>query len=63
MNLERVGKAIRDRGLKYGFLANQLGIAKTTFSAKLKGRSQFSVDELRTLAKILQVSVDYLVDD
>lgn len=47
---------IRRRGFKLCALANMLGIASNTFRLKLDGTTQFNVDEVIRLSKILSLT-------
>ena len=54
---------VRDRlGLKDADIAREAGITKSTFSDWKNGRSCPKDEKLRKIAKVLGVSVEYLVD-
>ena len=49
-------KAINGRGLKMGHIAEQLGVARYTLLRKMKGETEFSVDEAKKLCEIAGIS-------
>ncbi len=56
INYDKLRKLINDKGLKYGFIANKLGITVVSLQRKLDGIYDFKLNEVRILAEILQLN-------
>ena len=56
-NLEKLNKAIDDKGVKRRFIAGKMGINEATLSKKLSGKNEFTVSEADALSSIIQLSV------
>ena len=56
MNLEKLKEKIKEKGIKYNYLANILGIDKNTFSRKIKGKTSFTLEEIKTISKIINLN-------
>ena len=63
MNLEKIRKAISKSGLKKEFIAFQLGIAPSTLSAKLGGRTNYKFRrlELEKIARLTKMSLQEFI--
>lgn len=57
-NRDLLVKCIERSGLKKGKIAEAMGKTISTFSRKLAGKQDFTETEMRTLARILQLSVE-----
>lgn len=49
-------------GIKKEYIAEQIGIGRTTFYTKLRGYSDFNIFEARALADLIGITVDELLD-
>lgn len=49
-----------EKGLTQDFVAKELGIAKPTYSLKENGKRQFTQNEMVSLSKMLEKSLDEL---
>lgn len=49
---------IKQRGVKYGAVAESLGIAPMTLKRKLRGERKFTVPEVVTLTEFLRLTPD-----
>jgi len=50
-----LNEIIKSRGIKQNWFANQIGIANTTLSTKLKNGSQFRTQTLFKICKVLNI--------
>lgn len=50
-------RRIEEKGLKYGFIAKQLGISRYALQMKIDNDSEFRVSEVDTLAAILGLTL------
>lgn len=50
-------RRIEEKGLKYGFIASQLGISRYALQMKIDNDSEFRVSEVDALANILGLSI------
>lgn len=57
-NREMLEQCIERSGLKKGKIAEALGKTINTFSRKLAGKQDFTESEMRTLSRILDLSVE-----
>lgn len=57
-NRELLTKCIDRSGLKKSKIAEAMGKTNNTFSRKLAGKQDFTETEMRTLARVLQLSVE-----
>ena len=53
-----LNERIKAKGLKKSYLAEQIGKKPRTLSRKLTGKQDFTESEMRTLARILQLSAE-----
>ena len=51
-------KIIEDRGIKYQYLAKELGISRESLYNKVNGKTEFTAGEIRSIAKTL--ALDFL---
>ena len=49
---------INEKGLKKGFLAEKLGVSRTTFCALLRNETEFKASQIRTLCELLDIQDD-----
>lgn len=62
MTGNNINKAIIESGLKKNFIAKQLGIKYDTLRKKLNGQTEFKVSEIIQLSKILNISMEVLLN-
>jgi DNA-binding Xre family transcriptional regulator len=55
-NTELLNEVIRKRGVKIGFLAEQLGITRQAFAKKRDNHSNFTAAEIKTLCEVLGIT-------
>ena len=46
---------IKQKGVKKGFLAEAIGVSRGTFSAQLRGRTEFKASQIKTLCELLDI--------
>ena len=46
---------IREKGLKKGYLAEQLGVSRTTFTSLIRNKTAFKVSQVQKLCSILDI--------
>ena len=51
-------KIIKNKGMKYQFIADKLGISRETLHNKITGKSEFTVTEMRGLTDILKLEFE-----
>lgn len=61
--LNKLQEFIQDSGLKKQFLAKQLEMKYDTFRRKLKGDSDFKVEELLKLCEILKIDIKEIFEN
>lgn len=49
---------IRQSGLKKGFLAQEIGVSRSTFCALLNNKSEFKANQIRKLCDLLDIKDD-----
>lgn len=54
-DIKKLNDIIKESGLKKTYIAEQLGISKASFSAKVNGKGEFNVREVIVLCKILGI--------
>ena len=60
-NTELLQECIKRSGLKKGKIAEALGKTINTFSRKLAGKQDFTESEMRTLARVLNLSAEEMI--
>lgn len=55
---KKLEERIKQSGLKKGYLAERIGVSRTTFSALLSNKSEFKVSQIRTLCELLDIHDD-----
>lgn len=58
MKSKKMDDAIRDSGLKIGFIVKELGISRQAFDRKRKGEIKFNDTEKQKLISLLNISPD-----
>lgn len=48
-------EAVENRGIKYNFIANQLGISKQALNSKMNNKREFTANEIGVLCDLLQI--------
>lgn len=61
LTAEKVSAAVEAAGVSLLGLANQTGIPRTTLHRRMTGRSSFYMEELHSIAKVLDVPVTQFV--
>lgn len=56
-NSELLKQAIRNRGIKLGWVADTLGITRQALSDKISNRTEFKASEINTLLTILDLTM------
>ena len=59
--LERIRILMQRHGIKQYELAEKIGIKERTLRDKLKGKTEFTIGELRTIADILKIALPLLL--
>ena len=57
-NTKKLRARIKDRGLLYGYLAQQLGITPYCLSQKIDNKTEFRASEIHKLAQLLDMTLD-----
>lgn len=60
-NIQLLEDKIRQSGMKKGFLAEKLGVSRTTFSALLRNETEFKASQIRMLCDLLGIKDDETV--
>ena len=60
-NRELLEQKIKQKGLKKGFIAEAIGVSRSTFCALLGGKSEFKVSQIRVLCELLDIHDDETV--
>ena len=58
---EWVDDYVEDHGVKKSYIAEQIGMGRTTFYTKLRGESDFDIFEALAMAQLFNCSVDDLL--
>ncbi len=57
-------QAMEEQGRRIGELAEQIGMQRSTLRHKMQGRTQFTLEEMRTLQRVLGgYPLDYLFEE
>jgi transcriptional regulator with XRE-family HTH domain len=59
----KIRAAMLDRGISQTTIGDRLGLVQTAVSHRLTGRTRWLLDDILTIADILDVPVTWLVDD
>lgn len=57
MNLKLLANVIKSSGMKYEYIASEIGIDRVTLYNKCQGNSEFKVSEINSISEILNLSV------
>ena len=57
MNLKLLANVIKNSGMKYEYIASEIGIDRVTLYNKCQGYSEFKVSEINSISEILNLSV------
>ena len=55
-NTELLKEIIRSKGLKYNFIANELGITYMSLNKKINNVTEFTIPEVDKFCKVLDIS-------
>ena len=53
---EELRRAMRERGLKYGYVAEKMGISMASLKRKMEGVTDFKASEIVSMTSILGLS-------
>jgi len=56
MDTKLLNEVVKESGMKYAYIADQVGLPYTTLYSKLTGRSRWYIDEVYKLCKVLRLS-------
>lgn len=62
MKKNKLEQKITDIGMKRKYFAEKLGISQSYLPIKLKKTNQFTVEEINKTAKILDLSVEEIIE-
>ncbi len=60
-NIELLEKKIQQSGLKKGYIAEKLGVSRSTFCALLSNKAEFKASQIRVLCDLLDIQDDTMV--
>ena len=60
---QRIKEYLDENGIKYSYVAEEIGIQKSTFSAMLNGRRKIVADEYFDICRVLRVDLSFFMDD
>lgn len=60
VDTNKLKQKIKEKGLKFGYLAQLLGISENTFTKKMKGIVDFKATELKILRDVLELTNEEL---
>lgn len=55
-NCEMLKKVIESKGIKYSYIADQLGITASSLSKKVSGEREFKQNEISRMSRLLKLS-------
>lgn len=58
---ERVKKFLDENGIKYGYVAESIGVSISTFSAMLNGNRKITAEEYFLICEVLKVNTEYFI--
>lgn len=58
LNRKLLEERIRQKGVKKKFLAESIGVSRTTFCALLRNETEFKASQIRVLCEILDIKDD-----
>ena len=58
----RIKKYLDENGIKYSFVANELGLPVNVFSVMINGKRKISADEYVDICRVLRLSADYFAE-
>lgn len=56
VDFSRLKGRMAEMGMNMSAMANALGISRTSFSLKMNGKREFTLTELRTICKVLNIT-------
>jgi len=58
INQDMLRRRIAESGYKLQYLSERLGLSRPSLTAKIRGKSEFSVSEVQGLAQVLNLTYD-----
>jgi transcriptional regulator with XRE-family HTH domain len=62
-NTKLLERKIRQSGIKKGYIAERLGVSRTTFRALMCNSTEFKASQIKTLCEILGIKDDETMKD
>lgn len=62
VNITKIKELCKQKGLKQGFICQQLGVTKVYFNDILRGKNSMPDERIRKVAVLLGTSYEYLTD-
>lgn len=62
VNVNKIKSRAKEKGIKIGFLCEQVGMKDTYLADVARGKNRMTDDRLAKIAEILNVSIAYLTD-
>ena len=56
VNLSLLNRKIKYEGIKLNVISYRIGISRTTLWSRLKGKSEFTIDEIKLLCEALHLT-------
>lgn len=56
---ERIKKVLDEKGIKYGFVAESIGVSISTFSAMLNNNRKITAEEYFMICRVIGVDAGY----
>lgn len=60
--IDNIKKAIKEKGMKYSFVAEKTDIPYKSFSAAMNGRRRITVEELIKISRLVETPVEKLIE-
>lgn len=59
---EKIKKYLDDKGIKYGFVADGIGVSVSTFSGMINGKRKITAEEYFAICNFLCVGLDFFIE-
>lgn len=63
VNIDKIKKLAKERGIKVSFLCSQINKAHTFFSDAQRGKTTITLDHIKVISETLGTSPAYLMDE